>query len=80
MCPMTVSGQKKRFLTVGQCGKIYPDRGKYPCVCSAWEMYVEIKVSDTGKEFQRAIRHLFSRGFTGKKRFIISRVLESDFI
>ena len=32
------------------------------------------------KEFQRAIRHLFSRGFTGKKRFIINRVLESVFI
>ena len=38
------------------------------------------KVSDTGKEFQKAIRHLFSRGFTGKKRFIINRVLESVFI
>ena len=50
MCPMTVSGQKKRlFNLLDNAVKYTPTGGRIHVSVAQWEMYVEIKVSDTGK-------------------------------
>ena len=60
--------------------KYTPTGGSIHVSVAQWEMYVEIKVSDTGKGISESNQASISRGFTGKKRFIISRVLGSVFI
>ena len=53
--------------------KKYTPAGGNRCVSGAVEMYVEIKVTDTGKEFLKAIRPLSSGASIVRKKYTNSR-------
>ena len=53
--------------------KYTPAGGKISVTVIPWEMYVEVKVSDTGKGISESNQQLFSGDSTGKKKYTTSR-------